>query len=152
MNQPAPAPVPLPDLDPRFDSPFVATSGLHLIEYDGSRVVGRVDCGPEHHTPWGVVHGGAHCSIVESAGPQSPRSAARSPSGVNNTTDLLRSESGGSDTVEATPTHQGRSQHLWQVTIHHGGTLLSRGTARLHNIDASPLLPTPLPRPLGSWS
>jgi hypothetical protein len=30
-------------------------------------VAGHVGLGPDQHTPWGVVHGGVYCSVVESA-------------------------------------------------------------------------------------
>ena len=38
-------------------SAFVAATGLQLTEVTGTRVAGHVEVGPQHHTPWGVVHG-----------------------------------------------------------------------------------------------
>jgi 1,4-dihydroxy-2-naphthoyl-CoA hydrolase len=32
-----------------------------------TRVVGHIDLGREHHTPWGVIHGGVYATAVETA-------------------------------------------------------------------------------------
>ena len=32
-----------------------------------TRVVGHIDLGPGHHTPWGVIHGGVYATAVETA-------------------------------------------------------------------------------------
>ena len=57
----------LPDVDLAASSAFVAASGFVVSEMAGTRVAGHVDLGPDQHTPWGVVHGGLYCSVVESA-------------------------------------------------------------------------------------
>ncbi|BDZ57374.1 PaaI family thioesterase [Barrientosiimonas endolithica] len=137
------APVPLPDFALEVASPFVAASGLRVDEYDGAHVRGHVDLGPTQHTPWGVVHGGAHCSIVESAasigGSAAVSGRGQVAVGVHNATDLIRSTTGGRAEVEALPVHQGRTQQLWQVEVRQEGKLLARGNVRLQNVDASHL-------------
>ena len=59
----------LPSVDLAAASPFVAAMKFEVTEATGTRVTGHVDLGPDQHTPWGVVHGGLYCSIVESAVP-----------------------------------------------------------------------------------
>lgn len=48
-------------------STFVRTLGLNLTEMSGERVAGYADLAEEHETPWGFIHGGVACSIIESA-------------------------------------------------------------------------------------
>ena len=56
---------------PTFDIPpgtFVEYLGLDLREVTGDRVVATWTAGPQHHQPYGIVHGGVHCSVVETLG------------------------------------------------------------------------------------
>ncbi|MDX6548464.1 MAG: 1,4-dihydroxy-2-naphthoyl-CoA hydrolase [Gaiellales bacterium] len=48
-------------------SDFVAAASLVLDSVSGTRFTGHIDLGPQHHTPWGVVHGGVFTSAVETA-------------------------------------------------------------------------------------
>jgi len=57
----------LPAVDRASASRFVAATGFEVGEVSGTRVTGTVELGPDQHTPWGVVHGGLYCSVVESA-------------------------------------------------------------------------------------
>ena len=36
---------------------FLRAAGLVFDEITGDRVTGHLDLGPDHHTPWGIVHG-----------------------------------------------------------------------------------------------
>ncbi len=47
--------------------PFLRAAGLVFDEISAVRVTGHLELGPEHHTPWGVVHGGVYTAAVESA-------------------------------------------------------------------------------------
>ena len=74
-------------------SAFVAASGLVLDDVSGARVAGHVDVGEEHHTPWGVVHGGVWATVVESAASVGASTAVRDDGmyavGLTNTTHFL---------------------------------------------------------------
>ena len=48
-------------------SAFVAGASLILDQTSADRVIGHIDLGPDHHTPWGIVHGGVYATAVESA-------------------------------------------------------------------------------------
>lgn len=120
--------------------PFLTAAGLRLTEVSGDLVVGTIELGPEHHTPWGVVHGGVYTSAVETAASVGASAAVADRGqfavGVHNSTDFVRSTAGGTATVRATPVQQGRSQQLWDVTITGpDGRLLARGSLRLHNVE-----------------
>ena len=83
-----------PDVDLTAAGPFVAAMKFEVTEADGSRVTGHVDLGPDQHTPWGVVHGGLYCSVVESAASIGASLAVADRGqfsvGVNNNTDFVR--------------------------------------------------------------
>jgi 1,4-dihydroxy-2-naphthoyl-CoA hydrolase len=100
-----------PPIDLSAASAFVAAMGFVVAEAGGSRMTGHVDLGPDHHTPWGVVHGGVYCSIVESAASIGASLAVREQGqfavGVNNNTDFLRSVTTGRVDVVAKPIQQG---------------------------------------------
>lgn len=118
--------------------------GLVLDEVSGARVTAHLDLGLQHHTPWGVVHGGVYTTLIESVASVGA-SAAVFPQGqfavgVNNTTDFLRSMHAGRIEVVAEPIQQGRVQQLWQVTItrHDDGKLIAQGRVRLQNVPQTP--------------
>ena len=120
-------------------SPYVARSGLVIDSADGARVVGHIDLGPDHHTPWGVVHGGVYTTAVESAASIGASLAVRDRGqfavGVHNATDFLRPAASGRAQVIAEPLQQGRVQQLWLVTItNERGRELARGQLRLQNV------------------
>jgi hypothetical protein len=64
-------------------SAFLATSGLHFTEVSGHLVTGTLVVGPEHHTPWGVAHGGVYTTAQHRRAPltlPTPRGCAASRS------------------------------------------------------------------------
>ena len=129
----------LPDVDLTVASPFVAAMKFVVTEASGSRVVGSVELGRDHHTPWGVVHGGMYCSVVESAASIGASTAVLEHGqfavGVNNNTDFLRAMTEGRVDVVAEPIQQGRTQQLWQVSLTlDDGKLVARGQVRLQNV------------------
>ncbi|WP_323792640.1 PaaI family thioesterase [Nocardioides sp.] len=124
---------------PMTMDPFSTYLGLELTEVTGSRVVATWAAKPQLHQPYGIVHGGAHCSVVETLG--SIGSAVWLGDkgqcvGVNNHTDFFRAISEGALTSVATPLHQGRSQQLWVVetTADETGKVIARGQLRVQNL------------------
>jgi len=119
---------------------FVDFLGLELTETTGDRVVARWAVRPDLHQPFGILHGGVHCSVVEtlaSIGGSLWFGDQGHVVGVSNTTDFLRSTRDGALTSTATPVHRGRSQQLWQVeTVDDDGRLVAHGQVRLHNLGA----------------
>jgi uncharacterized protein (TIGR00369 family) len=127
-------------VDPTSASAFVAAMGFQPDEMSGTRVTGTVELGPDHHTPWGVVHGGVYCAVVESAASIGASAAVADRGqfavGVNNTTDFLRPVTTGRLDVVAEPVQQGRTLQLWQVQLTRveDGKLVARGQVRLQNV------------------
>ncbi len=131
----------LPDLE--HGSAFVSAAGLHLTHVAADRVEGTIDLGPQHHQPWGLVHGGVYAAAVESAASIGATVAVAHRGqiavGVHNGTDFIRSMTTGTVTVIATPVQQGRVQQLWDVRITDAdGRLVARGSVRLQNVERRP--------------
>lgn len=121
--------------------------GQQLLEVTPERVRARIEITPRHHQPYGIVHGGVYCSIVEgvaSVGAGTAAVLAGQPGvvGVANATDFLRSHSAeqGALLAEGWPIHTGRSLALWQVEIRRerDGKLVARGQVRFHVLDRLP--------------
>jgi uncharacterized protein (TIGR00369 family) len=130
----------MPDPLDRPPSAFVAASGLQFTTRTGDEVVGHVDAGPQHHTPWGMVHGGVYATLVESACSVGASAAVagegRFSVGLSNHTDFLRAHREGRLDVRAVPVHQGRTGQLWQCDItREDGKLVAQGRVRLQNVD-----------------
>jgi 1,4-dihydroxy-2-naphthoyl-CoA hydrolase len=130
----------LPAVDRGSASPFVAATGFEPGEMTGTRVTGTADLGPDQHTPWGVVHGGVYCAIIESAASIGASIAVQDRGqfavGVNNSTDFLRPLTTGRLDVVAEPIQQGRTLQLWLVTLTRAddGKVVARGQVRLQNV------------------
>ncbi len=129
--------------DPALDksSPFVRESGFVVNSASGQQVLGHVNAGPTQHTPWGVVHGGVYCTVIESAASIGASAAVLDRGqfavGVNNNTDFLRPMTSGRLDVVAEPLQQTKTQQLWQVVItREDGKTVARGQVRLQNVAA----------------
>ena len=124
--------------------PHEGLGGLVGIEYEEAgpdRCVLTLDIDDRHRQPYGIVHGGTYCLLVETAASTGAAIYAMEQGilgavGLSNNTDFYRSHREGSIRAVATPVHQGRSQQVWQVEItrESDGRLLARGQVRLHNL------------------
>lgn len=126
------------------------TLGLRFASVTPERVLATLDAGPQHHQPYGVLHGGVYCSIVEAVASYGAGVAARADGqrgvlGVANSTDFFRSHSEGELTCVGTPVHKGRSAQIWQVEVTRSrdGRLVARGQVRFHVLSELPSERTP---------
>jgi len=129
----------LPDLSLDAAPAFLRGAGLDVEEATGRRVTARIAAGADHHTPWGVVHGGVYTAAVESACSIGASLAVIDRGeyavGLANQTDFLRPHVEGELRVTATPIQQGRTQQLWLCEIARAdGKLVARGQLRLRNV------------------
>jgi len=127
---------------PQLDRPgaFLKALGMQFEVIGPDRVVGTIEVGPDHHTPWGVVHGGTFTTAIESAasvgGSLAVVDRGQFAVGVNNNTDFLRPIVSGRLSLVAEAVHQGATQQLWQVTLtREDGKLVARGQVRLQNVS-----------------
>ena len=105
------------------------------------RVVVSLEIDGRHHQPYGLVHGGTYCALVETAASIGAALSAMERGmtgavGVSNTTDFYRSHRTGKIRATATPLHRGRTQQVWQVDVTRAedDVLLAHGQVRLQNV------------------
>jgi len=115
--------------------------GIRVVETSADLVRLEWDVTPDHHQPYGIVHGGVHCTAIETAASVGAAlwfGDRGRVVGVSNQTDFLRAVSEGTLAAVATPIHRGRSQQLWLVEItDEQHRLVARGQVRLQNLTAS---------------
>jgi 1,4-dihydroxy-2-naphthoyl-CoA hydrolase len=124
------------DLGKGFDNEI----GLTFLELgpDGGRA--QLEITDKLLQPWGIVHGGVYCAIIESLASVSAHvwlseNGGGTVVGVNNNTDFLRAIGSGTVQAESTPIHRGRRQQLWLITItNEEGRMVARGQVRLQNL------------------
>jgi 1,4-dihydroxy-2-naphthoyl-CoA hydrolase len=128
-------------VNPEGDSAFMRLLGVRFEEMGAEKVVASFETGPDHHQPWGLVHGGVFTAVIETVATTGAYHAVKDRGqlavGVNNTTDFMRPHQEGRLRVVAEPLQQGKLQQLWQAVItREDGKTVARGQVRLQNIEA----------------
>lgn len=120
---------------------FVGHTGIELTEASTDSCQGKVAINENHHQPYGVVHGGVYCTLIETlastgAALWAMENGMAGCVGVSNQTDFIRATTEGVLLGAATPIHRGRTQQLWQVTVtrESDSKLVARGQVRLQNV------------------
>ncbi|TCN50470.1 uncharacterized protein (TIGR00369 family) [Rhodococcus sp. SMB37] len=120
---------------------FGAALGLEFLELTADVVRAQWTVTPNQHQPYGIVHGGVYCAVIEtiaSMGGAIWFGDRGNVVGVNNNTDFLRATREGVLTAVGTPIHRGRTQQLWRVVITDAqDRVVSQGQVRLANIEDS---------------
>jgi len=123
---------------------FVGHTGIELIDATPDSCRGKLVIEEIHQQPYGVVHGGVYCTLIEtlaSAGGAlwAMENGMAGAVGVSNQTDFIRATSEGVLIGSATPIHRGRTQQLWQVEVtrEDNAKLVARGQVRLHNVTST---------------
>ena len=125
--------------------PTAGLDGLLGIEYEEAGpalVVLSLEVDERHRQPYGLVHGGTYCTLVETAASMGAALSAMERGmtgavGVSNATDFYRSHRTGKTRATAPTVHRGRTQQVWQVEVTRteDDGLLARGQVRLQNIS-----------------
>jgi uncharacterized protein (TIGR00369 family) len=130
----------LPDVSLDKAAAFVRAAGLVVDRAGPDEVTGTIAAGPDHHTPWGMVHGGVYAAAVETAcsigASATVAEVGQFAVGLSNHTDFIRAHAEGTLHVRAFPINQGRTGQLWQcdVTREGDGKLVAQGRVRLQNV------------------
>ena len=119
---------------------FAALLGFRMDQVGPDGLTMSLDVRPDLHQPYGIVHGGVWCSVVETAASLAAAvwyGDRGRVVGVSNHTNFLRAISEGTATAVASPVHRGRLQQLWQVEITDDqGRMVARGEVRIQNLPA----------------
>ncbi|CAN5802714.1 PaaI family thioesterase [soil metagenome] len=128
---------------------YVTHTDIDLTEATSEVVIGHIDLVPHHHQPYGIVHGGVYCTLVETLASTGAALWAMDQGmagcvGVNNSTDFLRATRDGRIIGTATPIHRGRTQQIWQVVVARAtdDKVVARGQVRLQNMTELPAATT----------
>jgi 1,4-dihydroxy-2-naphthoyl-CoA hydrolase len=121
---------------------LVKLLGVRVEEASGDRVVLSCPVTPDLYQPFGLVHGGVHATLAETAASVGGAlwfGDRGKVAGVSNHTDFLRALREGELRAEATPLARGRTSQLWQVEISDGqGRLVAHAKVRLQNLTEAP--------------
>jgi 1,4-dihydroxy-2-naphthoyl-CoA hydrolase len=130
-------------------SGFVDLIGLRILEAGPDRVVGSLEIQPKLLQPYGILHGGVLCAIVETIGSVGAAmwfGDRGNVVGVSNSTDFLRATRSGTLDAVGVPIHRGRTSQLWVMEITDAAQrLIARGQLRVANIADADTLAPPTP-------
>ena len=133
MTQPLPEPVGLDGV-----------LGFSITKAEPDEVLGSFEIGPQHHQPYGIVHGGVYCSVIETAASVGGAvwfGERGNVVGVSNHTNFLRATREGVLTVRAVPVQRGRTQQLWTVEVRDAqDRLVAKGDVRLANLATADVI------------
>lgn len=97
---------------------------LEFVSVSAELVEARWSVGPQHLQPYGIVHGGVHCGVVETlcsigaAVAASERGHKGGVVGLENHTSFVRAARAGTTLrARATPITRGRTTHVWEAQI-----------------------------------
>lgn len=128
---------------PNLHDGWASAMGLEMIKLDPGEVVVEWNVTDCHRQPYGIVHGGVHCGVVEtvcSIG-ASLHAVPRGQTvvGVENHTSFIRAVRDGRLRATGKPLHVGQRAQLWEATIlDEKGRLVATGRVRLFCLDAPP--------------
>ena len=128
-----------------MDSPYAhdgfdALIGLEVTSVAPDEVRAHLTVTPKLLQPYGLLHGGVLCTVVETLG--SVGGAAwygdrGKVVGTSNHTHLVRSARDGRLDAVARPVHCGRTQQLWTVEVRdEQERLVAKGDLRVANLPA----------------
>ncbi len=115
--------------------------GLRFTQATEDLVVGEVTLAAQHLQPYGIVHGGLHCGLIEAACSTGAAvfAMARGQSvvGLENSTSFIRAARTGKLVVTARPITRGRRTQVWEATVtDEAGKTAASGRVRLMCLEA----------------
>lgn len=115
---------------------FNESLGLTFARATVDEVVATIVVGPQHHQPYGVVHGGVYAAMIETVASVGAAlnvmPEGKHTVGLENSTTFLRATREGTLTATGTPLSRGRRSHVWEVAITgDDGRLVAKGRVRM---------------------
>lgn len=122
------------------ETTFASLLGLVVTRATRDGVTATLAIEARHRQPQGIVHGGVHCTIVESLASVGAALDAmphgRNVVGVENATSFIRAAREGTLHAEALPITRGRRTQVWEVKIKDDQGLVALGRVRLLVLEA----------------
>ncbi|HSN27386.1 MAG TPA: PaaI family thioesterase [Kofleriaceae bacterium] len=118
-----------------------STMGLRFVTATTDECVGELTIGPQHTQPYGIVHGGVHCGIIEAACSTGAAIVAmargQSVVGLENSTSFITAVRSGTLRVTARPVTRGRRTQVWEAVVtNEAGKTCATGRVRLLCLEA----------------
>src|SRR5215467_3346296 len=120
---------------------WATAMGIHFVRATGDEVTAEMEVGPKHRQPYGIVHGGVHCGIIETlcstgaalhALPQ-----GQSVVGLENHTSFLHAVREGLLRATARPLMRGRRTQVWEASVADAqGRVVASGRVRFLALEA----------------
>ncbi len=112
----------------------------------GDEVMCELEITEKHHQPFGLVHGGVYCGVIETIASIGAtihvRPHGQEAVGLENHTSFIRGTRSGKLLALARPISRGRTNQVWEAWIRdEQERLVARGTVRLQNVTASAPMP-----------
>jgi 1,4-dihydroxy-2-naphthoyl-CoA hydrolase len=104
--------------------PYNRSLGIEFVSVTYDEVIADIPVTPQLHQPYGIVHGGVYCTIVETLASTGAALNAMAHGqhavGLENNTSFLHAVRDGRLRAVATPLTRGRRSQVWTVTITDG--------------------------------
>jgi uncharacterized protein (TIGR00369 family) len=94
--------------------------GIEIEEMNPERVTATMPVTPDHHQPFGMLHGGVSVVLAESAasvGGHLASPSGHTAVGIEVNANHVRPVREGRLTATATPLHTGRTTQVWEIKI-----------------------------------
>ena len=133
---------------------FARAMGFRFVMATQDEVILEWTTAEQHLQPYGIVHGGVHCGVVETVCSIGAGVAARARGhkggvvGLENHTSFIRAVNAGSVLrARAVPVTRGRTTQVWEAKITDAeGRLVAQGSVRLLCVNEG-MLPAPAGAP-----
>jgi 1,4-dihydroxy-2-naphthoyl-CoA hydrolase len=121
------------------------TAGLRFLHISGDEVRAELAISELHHQPYGIVHGGVYCTVIETVCSVGAAVWAMplglGAVGLDNHTSFLHAVRSGTLTVTARPLTRGKRTHLWEASVTEaGGRVVATGRVRLLCVESGSVL------------
>ena len=118
---------------------FLTDLGVKITRASADDVLLTLEVSKRHLQPFGILHGGVHCALIESAASIGAWYAAGNEPvvGVEHQTSFLKpTREGATLSALATPIAVGRRTQLWQVAVtDENDKLMASGRVRLMTLS-----------------
>jgi 1,4-dihydroxy-2-naphthoyl-CoA hydrolase len=114
--------------------------GITILTLGPDEVTCEWEVSQKHLQPYGIVHGGVHCGVIETLASLGAAMAARPRGqrvvGLENTTSFIRAVRSGKLYGRAAPVTRGRTTQVWEAWIRdEQQQIVAQGRVRLLCID-----------------
>jgi uncharacterized protein (TIGR00369 family) len=118
-----------------------AAMGVRFVRATVDEVVAEWTVGPQHRQPYGIVHGGVHCGVIETlasvGAALNAMARGQSVVGLENHTSFINAVREGTLRCTAKPITRGRRSQVWEGTVtSEDGKIVATGRVRLLCLDA----------------